>query len=107
MAHNPDNSHPILHASLDENHVTLEARQRQLEKLTTLQAQLTKLPTDSPQAEKVRREALRTVNILYEECKTSRCSCLISNWYWRTSANLGFPPSWTPLPPGELLEKKR
>ncbi len=106
MAHN-DNLHPVMHASLDETRETREARQRQLERLNELQAQLAQLPTDSPQAAKVRREALRTVNILYEETKASQCSCLISNWYWRISADLGAPLSWEPIPPGELLEKKR
>jgi len=103
MAHNPDNSHPVLHASLDETHETREARQRQLEKLNQLQGQLTKLPTNSPQAEKVRREAIRVLNGLYEECKGSMCSCMISNWYYKTSAELGAPLSWMPLLKGDLL----
>ncbi len=97
MAHNPDNLHPVMHASEDETGVTREARQRQLARLDELQGQLAQLPTDSPEAEAARREAVRVLNGLYEECKGSMCSCMISNWYHRTSSKLGAPLSWEPM----------
>ncbi len=97
MAHNPDNLHPVMHASEGETRETREARQRQLDKLNQLQAQLAQLPADLPETEATRREAVRVLNGLYEECKTSHCSCLISGWYHRTSAELGSPLSWTPM----------
>ncbi len=97
MAHNPDNLHPVMHASETETGETREARARQLDKLDDLQIQLGQLPAYSPEAQRVRREAIRVLNGLYEECKTSHCSCMISNWYYRTSAELGAPLSWTPM----------
>ena len=97
MPHNPDNLHPVLHASEGETGETREARARQLARLYVLQTQLGQLPADSPEAEVARREAIRVLNGLYEECKGSMCSCMISNWYHRTSAELGAPLSWEPM----------
>ncbi len=88
--------HPVLHASLQESRETRDARIHQLARLDDLQAELGRL-ADSPEAEVTRREAIRVLNGLYEECKTSHCSCLISTWYYRTSAELGAPLSWEPM----------
>lgn len=96
MAHNPHSLHPVLHASEHETRETREARQRQLDKLEELRALLGQL-SDPPEVERVRREALRVLNSLFEQCKVSYCSCSISHWYYRVSAELGYPLSWEPL----------
>ena len=98
MAHNPDNLHPVLHASETETGETREARQRQLHRLDELRHRLGQLSVHSPEAKVTQREAIKVLNQLFEACKFSHCSCKISNWYWRISADLGAPLSWTPLP---------
>ena len=105
MRINHAEQHPVLHASLQESRETREARIRQLARLDELQAQLAQLPTDSPEVESTRREAVKVLNQLYEETKSSHWSCKISSWYYQTSVALGAPPSWTPVSKADLLGK--
>ncbi len=94
---NHGEGHPCQHAALQCDQASKEAVAGQIATLDELKAQLGQLVVGSPEAEAVRREAIRVVNVLYEQTKGSFCNCRISNWYWRISAELGAPLSWTPM----------
>jgi len=89
--------HPCEHANLQCDGASKDAISRQVAALNELKARLGQLAVGSPEAEAVRREAIRVANVLYEQTKGSFCNCRISNWYWRISAELGAPLSWTPM----------
>ncbi len=89
--------HACLHASLQVDGPSKDAVRAGIKKLDDLKCQLGQLPADSPEAQAVRREAIKIVNQLYESLKGSFCNCRISGWYHRTSAELGAPLSWEPM----------
>ena len=94
---NHGEGHPCEHAVLQCDRDTKNAIAGQIARLEELKAQLGQLPASSPEAQTLRREAIRIVNQLYEQCKATHCSCRISSWYYQTSVALGAPMSWTPL----------
>ncbi len=89
--------HPCEHANLQCDGASKDAVAGQIMRLDDLKCQLGQLPADSPEAQAVRREAIKIVNQLYESLKGSFCNCRISGWYHRTSAELGAPLSWEPM----------
>ena len=89
--------HPCEHANLQCDGASKDAVAAQIVRLDNLKCQLGQLPADSPEAQSVRREAIKIVNQLYESLKGSFCSCRIPGWYYRTSAEWGAPLSWTPM----------